>query len=82
MKGEAAPVFEDPYAPKTADARSATGPVTRRRKTLATPTPRQPMRGRSHLGDGDGDDTPPKPTGGKRVTSNPAAKKKRGGRKK
>jgi YidC/Oxa1 family membrane protein insertase len=82
IKGEAAPVFEDPYAPKTADAAISdkSGEAKGEDGDKATAKPANADADSSP--DGDGDDTPPKPTGGKRVTSNPAAKKKRGGRKK
>ncbi len=79
VKGEPAPVFEDPNAPKKDDA-VITDKTDGATDSDGVDTNASP----ANADEEGGDDTAPasKPKAGKRVSSNPAAKKKRGGAKK
>ena len=73
IKGEEAPVFEDPHAPKTTEPAISD-------KTAETKSDGDAEADAAPANaDGEDKPEPPKPTGGRRVSSNPAAKKKRGG---
>ncbi len=73
IKGEEAPVFEDPHAPKPAAAAISD------KSDEAEPKGEDAAKAAAANAEGDDTPEPPKPTPGRRVSSNPAAKKKRGG---
>lgn len=87
IKGKPAPEFEDPNAPKSAGstieekASAATKTVLKDGST--PPADGEVIEGEATPVEGDAEtEAAPKPTGGRRVSSNPAAKKKRSSPKK